>query len=121
MTKKILFTTLFSLLLCFSSASFAARKSHASTAKAKATISVKQHTRSRRRTKTAAQTDQVVKINRAEANQFATLKGIGLKKAERIVLYREENGKFKSIDDLRKVKGISEKTIEKNRERLKLR
>lgn len=57
-----------------------------------------------------------VNINQADAKGIATaLSDIGLKKAEAIVLYREQNGAFKAVDDLAKVKGIGKKTIEKNR------
>lgn len=57
-----------------------------------------------------------VNINQADAQSIASaLNGIGLKKAEAIVLYREANGLFKTVDDLANIKGIGEKTIEKNR------
>jgi len=56
-----------------------------------------------------------VNVNTADAKTLSeSLKGIGQKKAEEIVKYRTENGKFKTIGDLRNVKGIGEKTIEKN-------
>ncbi len=62
-----------------------------------------------------------VSINSAEASALAAeLKGIGEKKAQAIVEYRKQNGPFKSIDDLEKVKGISFKTIEANRKNLNL-
>lgn len=57
-----------------------------------------------------------VDINSADAKTIAkSLSGIGEKKAEDIIKYRKENGPFKSIDDLSKVKGIGAKTIEKNK------
>ena len=57
-----------------------------------------------------------VNINQADAQGISSaLKGIGLKKAEAIILYREQNGPFKTVDDLAKVKGIGSKTVEKNR------
>ena len=57
-----------------------------------------------------------VNINQADAPTLAMeLKGVGDKKAKAIVEYRKQNGPFISIDDLGKVKGISAKTIEKNR------
>ncbi len=62
-----------------------------------------------------------VNINQADAPTLATeLKGIGDKKAQAIVEYRKQNGPFASVDDLQKVKGISVKTIEKNRQSLSL-
>ncbi len=57
-----------------------------------------------------------VNINQADAKSIAAaLNGIGDKKAEAIVMYREQNGPFKAADDLAKIKGIGTKTIEKNR------
>lgn len=62
-----------------------------------------------------------VNINQADAPTLASeLNGVGDKKAQAIVEYRAQNGPFASVDDLQKVKGISAKTIEKNRENLSL-
>jgi len=57
-----------------------------------------------------------VNINTATPEQLTALKGVGFKKAQDIVSYREKNGKFKTIEGLAKVKGIGLKTVEKNRE-----
>ena len=58
---------------------------------------------------------QQVNINSANAEQLSLiLKGIGLKKAEAIVAYRENYGEFVNIDELKAVKGIGLATIEKN-------
>ena len=55
-----------------------------------------------------------VNINTANAEQIAnTLKGVGIKRAEAIISYRETHGLFKSIESLAEVKGISLKTVEK--------
>mgnify|MGYP003589210156 CR=1 FL=1 len=54
-----------------------------------------------------------VNINTATADELAALNGIGKVKAEAIVAYRTANGKFKAIEDLKKVTGIGDKTIEK--------
>jgi len=56
-----------------------------------------------------------VDINKANKKELETLYGIGVKKAEKIIAFRKENGCFESIEDLAKVKGIGPKTIEKNR------
>ena len=62
-----------------------------------------------------------VSINKADAPTLAAeLTGVGQKKAEAIVEYRKLNGKFSSINDLQNVKGISAKTIEKNKENITL-
>ena len=55
-----------------------------------------------------------VNINQANAAEIATaLNGIGLKKAEAIVAYREQVGAFTSIEQLVEVKGIGEKMVSK--------
>ena len=59
----------------------------------------------------AQQVQQKVDINSANAEQLQTLKGIGPKKAQAIVNYRKNNGSFKSISDLNKVKGVGAKYI----------
>lgn len=57
-----------------------------------------------------------VNINTATAQQISTsLTGIGLKKAEAIVAYREKNGPFKSASNLDAVYGIGAKTVENNK------
>lgn len=56
-----------------------------------------------------------VNINTADAQALSkNIKGIGLKKAQAIVAYREANGAFKKVEDLKKVKGIGKKLLEKN-------
>lgn len=58
-------------------------------------------------------------INSADAEQLAqTLKGVGPQKAVAIVKYREQNGAFKTVNDLTNVKGIGEKVVTDNRERI---
>lgn len=49
-----------------------------------------------------------VNINTADEAQLATLSGIGKAKAAAIVQYRQENGAFKTKEDLKKVKGIGD-------------
>jgi len=57
-----------------------------------------------------------VNINTADAETIsAELNGIGLSKARAIVEYRKKHGPFRSVDDLSLVKGIGERTVEKNR------
>ncbi|MGD9108675.1 MAG: ComEA family DNA-binding protein [Gammaproteobacteria bacterium] len=60
-----------------------------------------------------AQIAAKININKADADTLATIKGLGAKKAEAIVTYREANGNFKSIDDLTNVKGIGTKRLAK--------
>ena len=57
-----------------------------------------------------------VNINTADAKTISeALSGIGQKKAEAIVKYREAKGLFKTAEDLTNVAGIGEKTVEKNK------
>ncbi|RZG46341.1 ComEA family DNA-binding protein [Acinetobacter wuhouensis] len=61
-----------------------------------------------------------VSLNSANLEQLQQLNGVGAKKAQAIIDYRNQNGKFNSIDDLQKVKGIGPKLFEKNKSQLSL-
>lgn len=53
-----------------------------------------------------------ININTATQEQLMSLKGIGASYADRIIEYREKNGPFQTPEDLLKVKGIGDKTLE---------
>ncbi len=57
----------------------------------------------------------LVNINTADTTMLQTLSGIGEKRADDIINYRETNGLFETVDDLDQVSGIGEKTMEKLR------
>jgi len=60
-----------------------------------------------------------VDINVADVQTLAkNIKGVGLKKAQAIVAYREEHGLFSQVEELTKVKGIGRKLVDKNRDSL---
>ena len=59
-----------------------------------------------------------VNINTASASELAGLQGIGPAKAQAIVDHREKNGQFKSVDDLKLVRGIGDKMLEQLRPQL---
>ena len=59
-----------------------------------------------------------VDLNKATLEELETIRGIGPALAERIVTYRNENGKFKSAEDLMNVKGIGSSKFEKIKEQL---
>ena len=71
-------------------------------------------------TSTSSATSQaksgLVNLNTATEADFQTISGIGQKRAQDIIAYREANGKFKSVDDLKNVTGIGAKTLEKLKE-----
>ncbi len=52
-------------------------------------------------------------INSAAARELEDLPGIGRSLAERIVQYREANGSFNKLEDLKKVKGIGDKLFQR--------
>lgn len=60
----------------------------------------------------------VVNINTASAASLVSLSGIGHASAAAIIEYRARHGRFGSVDELAKVKGIGKATIDKNRHRL---
>ena len=64
--------------------------------------------------------DGIININDADLSKLKEIPGIGDVKANDIILYREENGGFKSIEEIKKVDGIGEKTFEKIKNSIKL-
>lgn len=56
--------------------------------------------------------DSIVNLNTATKDQLCQISGIGDKKADKILQYREQHGQFKSIDELTQVDGFGEKTVE---------
>ncbi len=81
------------------------KASEASGEQAKASASVK----------TADDEGTRVSINTASAEALAqAMNGVGLKKAQAIVSYREEYGPFKTLDDLKQVPGMGNSLVERN-------
>lgn len=64
------------------------------------------------------QTSEKININTATQEELTSLSGIGESKAKSIIKYREENGNFKSIEDIMKVSGISENLFAKIKENI---
>ncbi len=67
-----------------------------------------------------AEGEAKINVNTASETQLATLTGIGPKKAQAIIDFREKYGNFNHVEDLDNVPGIGEKTIEKNRSNISL-
>ena len=59
-----------------------------------------------------------INLNSASAEEFKTLNGIGDAKANAIVEYRNNNGLFSSIEDIKNVNGISESIYAKIKENI---
>ena len=66
------------------------------------------------------ETKDLVSINRANIQDFQQVNGIGPMLAERIISYREANGPFKSLDQLKEVKGIGDAKFEKIKSQITL-
>lgn len=69
-----------------------------------------------KQTTTAAKESGKLNLNTATLAELTTLKGIGEKKAQAILEYREKQGKFTSVDQLADVTGIGPATLEANRD-----
>lgn len=65
-------------------------------------------------------TTNKVSLNVATVEQLDTLSGIGPAIAERIIEYREKNGGFKSVEEIKLVSGIGEKLFEKIKDGISL-
>jgi len=62
--------------------------------------------------------ESYINVNTATIKELSSLDGVGKKKAEAIIAYRNDHGNFSSVDDLRKVEGIGKKTLEKIKDRI---
>ncbi|MDQ7051154.1 MAG: helix-hairpin-helix domain-containing protein [Enterobacterales bacterium] len=78
-------------------------------------------THSKGSSKQSIQQEQQVNLNKAGVSELAqVLTGVGMKKAQAIVEYRQKNGNFKAVEELASVKGIGPATIAKNYKRILL-
>ncbi len=64
--------------------------------------------------------DGKISINDSDISKLKEIPGIGEVKANSIISYREKNNGFKSIEELKNVDGIGEKTFEKIKDNIKL-
>jgi competence protein ComEA len=59
-----------------------------------------------------AETPEKINVNKADLGALSHIKGIGPETAQNIITYRKEVGNFEALEDLLKVKGIGEKTLQ---------
>jgi competence protein ComEA len=59
-----------------------------------------------------------IHLNQASAEELQVLPGVGPALSERIIVYRDEHGPFKTIDQLTEVKGIGQAKLAKLKDRL---
>lgn len=112
--KKITQLALTLLLGVFTTQSFAKEKAQVPTAEPPP---IQQQTEAKK----VALNPNLVNINTASAAEIQDkLVGIGAKKAQAILEYREKNGKFLNLEQLTEVSGIGKATLEKNRDRIVL-
>ena len=65
--------------------------------------------------KPAASEARPIDINTADSAALESVPGLGKSLSQRILAFREKNGPFQSVDDLLKVQGVGEKSIQKLR------
>lgn len=68
----------------------------------------------------AEENDGRVDINTADADLLCTIPGIGQTRAQSIITYREQNGAFGSVEDIKKVSGIKEGLFQKIKDKIKV-
>ena len=66
-------------------------------------------------------TDGKIDLNQATAAELMTLSGIGQAKAESIIRYREKNGAFSSIEEIKQVEGIKEGVYNRIKDDIKVK
>ncbi len=65
--------------------------------------------------------NEKININSANLSELDKIPGIGPVTAQKIIDYREKHGDFTSIDDLKKIGGMGDKTIDKFRDKVDIR
>jgi competence protein ComEA len=65
-----------------------------------------------------ANSDSVWDLNTANASELSSIKGIGFKKAQAIVTYRETYGEFTNVEQVTLVKGIGKKMLARIQSRI---
>jgi competence protein ComEA len=71
-----------------------------------------------KQTKIEAQKPDTINVNSADLEELQSLKGVGVAKAKAIIVFRENNGKFTSIDQMTQVSGLGESFVEQNKSKV---
>ncbi|NMH59735.1 ComEA family DNA-binding protein [Alteromonas ponticola] len=72
-------------------------------------------------TSTRIAVDSVLDLNTASLEQLEALPGIGARKAQAIIDYRDEKGRFLEVEQLTEVRGIGKKMLEKIADKVEVR
>ncbi len=59
-----------------------------------------------------------INLNTASKEELTTLTGVGPKRAEAIIAYREANGSFQSVEQITAIRGLGSAFLSKNRDRM---
>ncbi|MDP4091268.1 MAG: helix-hairpin-helix domain-containing protein [Bacillota bacterium] len=60
----------------------------------------------------------LININTADENELEKIPGVGPVMAQRIIDYRNKNGDFQAIEDMKNISGVGEKTFEKMKDKI---
>lgn len=102
--KKAIYTTFVFSLACVT-ATYAASSNHHE-------LLIKNNENNRVKSIESMQTN-AIHLNDVKLGKLIQLKGIGRKRANQIIAYRNSHGPFKKVEDLAKVSGFNKKFIEK--------
>lgn len=82
-------------------------------------ISMPLHAESAKSAESPPKSTQKIDLNKADVSSLTgSFKGIGKKRAEAIIAYRDNHQGFKSIEEFAEVKGLGQHFVEANREKL---
>lgn len=116
---KLIKSLFASALILGAATSLAAEKPVKNQDQAEQTVQMQEKPQEAQSQSTQAAVVNQVNINTATASELQkALVGIGAKKAEAIVQYREKHGAFTAAEQLMEVQGIGKATFEKNKERI---
>lgn len=102
---------LIAVVTCTLGLSTLSGNSYAASSEKEATASISKSAMTKTATNAKKQIPHDVNINTADKKLLVQLPGIGPVTADSILKYRETNGQFNSINELKQIKGIGDKTL----------